>query len=212
MYKIISLLIFSFACFSSCESDKSSAYSGSQFEINGTLIKVITPVDFLFINNTDKLKEFPIPEDQKIYCAMVPVIEKKERNITFGSKPLLDKHNINKKTFDTVKHQIINEIDSANSLDSDVARMKPLIDKLRANRGASGIESAKVVGTKVTDDAIMLVGVILNENGSEFVNCVRMQHYNNKIIVMSVSSRYHEEEDIEWVFSVAERLDKMIQQ
>ena len=175
-------------------------------EINETAMAMSVPPEFEVINDPVKLKAFPYPENQKLYFIMKPVSGREDRYIAVGSRPELDAQNISKSTFTEMGKSLAKDMSDSNNMKAAIDRNRSLVDKWRAKNGQPGFQAAQTLEAKFVDDAIIMTAAVLNENGTEVINCVRMQHFKNRIIVMGVSSSLATDMDVAWVMSTANDL------
>lgn len=176
-----------------------------EFRVNGTSATMTVPSGFTVITDPHALKAFVYPENQNLYFIMKPTSGHESRHIAIGSRPELDAHDISSSTFTAMGRSFAKDLKSR-KLEEEIDSFASLVDQWRANKGQPRVAAAKTLGAKAVDDALVVTAVVLNEDGSELVNCVRMQHFRNRIIVMAVSSRLSTKADIAWVVSTANSL------
>lgn len=175
------------------------------FQVNGTSLKISVPSEFVAITDPDALSDFPYPENQNLYCIMKPTSGHESRYIAIGSRPELDAQEISSELFTDMGKSFAQEMDSR-TIQDRIDSFESLIDEWRANKGQPGFEAVKTLEAKAVDDALIMTGVVLNEDGSELINSVRLQHVKNRVVVMAVSSILLTDADISWVVSTANSL------
>jgi hypothetical protein len=180
------------------------------FKINGTAITMMTPPEFMAINDPATLKAFPYPENQNLYFIMKPTSGHESRYIAIGSRPELDAQDISKSTFTAMGKSLAKEMRNSHNMKTAIDRNRSLVDKWREKKGQPGFQAAQTLEATAADDAIIMTAVVLNKDGSEVINCIRMQHFKNRIIVMAVSSSLTTKADIAWVMSTASGLKRYI--
>jgi hypothetical protein len=176
-----------------------------EFEVNGTEVTFSIPEGLNLITDPAEKKLYPYPENQNLYLVLSPIDGHETQYITIGSRPELDRLQVSKKMFRDMCESLMAEVNS-DTFEKRVKEMDAVVDKWRKNKGQPGFEAAKTLETKIDGDAFVMTGIILNEDGSETINCVRMQHFKNRIIVMAVSSRLSTKSDIVWVLTTASSL------
>lgn len=179
------------------------------FQINGTSITIRVPSEFMAITDPDALKDFPYPENQNLYCIMKPTSGHENRYVAVGSRPELDAQDISREMFAAMGKSFEQGMEPR-TLQDTIDLYNSLVDKWRTKKGQPGFEAVKTLEAKATDDALIMTAVVLNEDGSELINSVRMYHVKNRVLVMGVSSPLLTETDISWVVSTANSLKGII--
>ena len=179
------------------------------FEVNGTALTMRVPPGLNAITDPDSLRAFPYPENQNLYFVMKPKSGHESRYVAVGSRPELDARDISNRTFAALGKSFSQDVDSR-TLKERIESFDSLVDKWRAKKGQPGFQAARTLEAKASDDILIMTAVVLNEDGSELINCVRMQHVKNRVVVIAVSSRLSTKADIAWVVATSNRLEGTI--
>jgi hypothetical protein len=205
MLKILPLLAALLLIANARGQERQSPTVSVDFRVNGTAVTMTVPPELTVITDPRKLEAFPYPENQNLYLIMKPISGHESRYIAIGSRPELDAQDISRSTFAAMGQSLAKELNSQ-TIQKRIDLFASLVDQWRAKKGQPGFEKAKTLEAVAVDDALVTTVIVLNEDGSEFVNCVRLQHVKNRIIVMAVSSPLLTKADIAWVVSVADSL------